>query len=81
MFFFIRVEGFNTPPLRTVKKVLNPEYKYLFASVKLYFWFVNSDSYMISVTICRKKLIFSSNFMIFYIGSKIFKLFIANYYK
>jgi hypothetical protein len=25
---FIRVEGFNTPPFRALKKVLNPEYKY-----------------------------------------------------
>jgi hypothetical protein len=27
--FFIRVEGFNFPPFRAFKKVLNLEYKYL----------------------------------------------------
>jgi hypothetical protein len=26
---FIRVEGFNTPFFRALKKVLNPEYKFL----------------------------------------------------
>jgi hypothetical protein len=32
---FIRVEGFNTPPFRAVKKVLNPEYKYLIRTTYL----------------------------------------------
>ena len=33
--YFIRVEGFNTPPFRAVKKVLNPEYKYLIRTTYL----------------------------------------------